>query len=327
MSIRDTPIPEPNDDQVLIKVVVSGTNPKDWKLPEIPQIGPQNSGDDIAGTVEKVGSNVTEFKVGDRVAAFHEMNKPGGSFAEYAIAWQHTTFHIPQKTTFEEGAAIPLAAMTSALGLYQSLGLPQPFGRPATEPIPLIVYGAASAVGAYAVQLAGQSNIHPLICVAGKSVAHVEKLIDTSKGDAVVDYRNGDEAVVEGIKKAANGAKLLYALDAVAEHGSFVNIGKVLGQGGHLTTVLPVDPKQLPDHVKSDFTMVGDVHGKSKDFGFVYFRYFAKGLQDGWFKPQPQVVVPGGLGGVQKGLQDLKDHKANAVKFVFRVEDTEGLKK
>lgn len=71
----DSPVPEPNDDQVLIKVVVSGSNPKDWKVPDLAASGDSsfemmrkakdglNQGDDIAGIVEKVGSNVAEFKV------------------------------------------------------------------------------------------------------------------------------------------------------------------------------------------------------------------------------------------------------------------------
>lgn len=100
----DSPIPQPNADQVLIKVVVSGTNPKDWKRPEFMK-KPHNSGDDIAGIIEKVGENVTEFKPGDKVAAFHEMLDPHGSFAEYAIAWASTTFHLPKKTSFEEVSA------------------------------------------------------------------------------------------------------------------------------------------------------------------------------------------------------------------------------
>jgi NADPH:quinone reductase-like Zn-dependent oxidoreductase len=62
---------------------------------------PGNQGDDIAGIVEAVGENVTEFKPGDRVGAFHEMTTSGGSYAEYAIAWQHTTFHLPKNTSFE----------------------------------------------------------------------------------------------------------------------------------------------------------------------------------------------------------------------------------
>jgi NADPH2:quinone reductase len=101
VSVHDVPVPKPNADQVLIKVVVSGSNPKDWKIP-VWMDKTSNSGDDIAGFVEDVGENVTEFKKGDRVAAFHEMMTDHGSFAEYAIAWAHTTFHIPKKTSFEE---------------------------------------------------------------------------------------------------------------------------------------------------------------------------------------------------------------------------------
>ena len=79
--MRDSPIPEPDDDHVLIKVIVSGLNPKGWKAPELAQMyteGPMyemvkpikdglNQGDDIAGIVEKVGANVVEFKVSTKV--------------------------------------------------------------------------------------------------------------------------------------------------------------------------------------------------------------------------------------------------------------------
>ncbi|KAJ8105852.1 hypothetical protein ONZ43_g7257 [Nemania bipapillata] len=101
VQIIDSPIPKPEPDQVVIKVVVSGSNPKDWKVPLWREHLVINQGDDIAGVVHEVGENVFEFKPGDRVAAFHEMLTPGGSYAEYAVAWQHTTFHIPKQTTFE----------------------------------------------------------------------------------------------------------------------------------------------------------------------------------------------------------------------------------
>lgn len=128
----------PGDDEVLIKIVVAGSNPKDYKVltmwvcfsittphacmhercqPEVltsflfQNARPLNSGDDMAGYVEKVGKNVTEFKPGDRVAAFHEMMKPWGAFAEYGIAHAHTTFHIPLNVSFEEAATLPLAGM------------------------------------------------------------------------------------------------------------------------------------------------------------------------------------------------------------------------
>jgi NADPH:quinone reductase len=78
-AIVDSPTPQPGEGQVLIKVIVSGTNPKDWKIPVfVPNLPPMNTGDDIAGIVHSVGAGVAEFKPGDRVAAFHEMMKPHG---------------------------------------------------------------------------------------------------------------------------------------------------------------------------------------------------------------------------------------------------------
>lgn len=103
VTVRDTDVPVPEAGQVLIRVVVSGTNPKDWKIPpRWPADGtPTNQGDDIAGYVEAVGDGVVGFKKGDKVAAFHQVMKPHGSYAEYAIAPDYTTFHIPVQTSFE----------------------------------------------------------------------------------------------------------------------------------------------------------------------------------------------------------------------------------
>jgi NADPH:quinone reductase len=290
-------------------------------------MGARNEGDDIAGFVHKVGSNVTEFHPGDRIAAFHVPRTPGGSYAEYALSPAHTTFHIPNKTSFEEAAAIPLAAMTAAVGLYIRLGLPQPF-TPAKKQLPLVVYGAASAVGAYAVQLAKRSDIHPLICIAGRGIPFVETLVDKSKGDVIIDYRKGDEAVVEGIKAAIpSGEKLMYAFDAVSEKGSSLNICKVLStESGKITNVLGFEGT-VPDGVEQSRTSVGSVHKEASDFGFAWFRMFGRGLQEGWFKAHPQEVVPGGLGGIQQALTNLKEGKASAIKYVFRIADTDGVPK
>lgn len=292
-----------------------------------------NSGDDIGGTIEKTGSAVSHlFRAGQRVAAFHKMREPHGSFAEYAVAPASTTFAIPDKTSFEEAATIPLAAMTAAVGLFSSLGLPEPWVGGATDgkrekPFgPVVIYGAASAVGAFAIQLAKRAGLGPLLCVAGKGIPFVEKMLDKSAGDAIIDYRQGDDAVVEGLKKAAQGAKLMYAYDAVSEKGSYINLGKVLDKGGKMTTVLPGrDFAGIPDYVENINTMVGCAYDSQSDFGQAWYALMGKGLIDGWFKGHPAEVVPGGLNGVQTALRDLKDGKASAVKYVFRIADTPGL--
>ncbi|KAI9829136.1 MAG: hypothetical protein M1832_000159 [Thelocarpon impressellum] len=323
----DSPVPKPGADQVVIKVAVSGSNPKDWKYAG--KAGkPTNQGDDIAGVVESVGEEVSEFKAGDRVAAFHELFAPNGSYAEYAVSQAHTTFHLPKKTSYEEAATIPLAAMTSALALWVRLGLPEPF-RPATKPIPLIIYGGASAVGAFAIKLASLANIHPLIVVAGRGQEYVRSLIDESKGDSIVDYRKGDEAVVSGIKDAlrkTGNDKVEFALDAVAEHGTARNIAMVLDAHGRLTLVLPLEKDSgIPDTVETTWTYVATVHGDDQDFGSAFFRLFGRWLQQGRFSGHPYEAVPGGLAGVQKGLHDLKAGKASANKYVFRISDTPGV--
>ena len=236
-----------------------------------------------------MGSNITEFKPGDRVAAFHEMVHPHGSYAEYANAFGYTTWHLPKHTSFEEAATIPLAAMTAALGMYQRLKLPLPW-QPATQEIPLVVYGAASAVGAFAVKMAVLSNIHPLICIAGRGIPYVESLIDKSKGDTVIDYREGDAAVVSGIEKALGGKQLLYAYDAVSEFGSYQNICKVLDHHkGKITNVLPGKKyAEIPKTVERSTTQVGNVHNEGSpediEFGAVFFKWFGRGLEKGFFR-------------------------------------------
>ncbi|KAF2263069.1 GroES-like protein [Lojkania enalia] len=322
--VVESEMPTPEPEQLVIKVVVSGSNPKDWKVPEWLN-EEANTGDDIAGIVHAVGDKVWEFKPGDRVASFHEMRTKGGSYAEYALGWQHTTFHLSKNVSFEDAATIPLAAMTAAIGLHIRLGLPSHW-TPATEPTPLVVYGGASAVGAFAIKLAQKSNIHPIIAVAGHGIPYVETLLERSKGDSIVDYRNGDDAVVQGLKQALAGRKLEYAFDATSEKNSYANICKVLEPTGKITLVLPgKNYEGIPETVQQSITSVGDAHGKQKDFAYAYFRLMARGLDEGWFKPHPAEVVPRGLEGVEMALRNLKEGKASAVKYVFRIAETPGV--
>jgi NADPH2:quinone reductase len=143
-----------NDEQILIRVVVAGANPKDWKHPDpnyfvslalalyiyiyirvcvylfrseylvhtfvFPaQNSRINQGDDIAGYVHELGRHVRGFSVGDRVAAFHQIGTAGGSYAEYAVAWKHTTFHIPDDLSFE-AVSFSLIVHSSSLGVLKS---------------------------------------------------------------------------------------------------------------------------------------------------------------------------------------------------------------
>jgi NADPH:quinone reductase-like Zn-dependent oxidoreductase len=230
--------------------------------------------------------------------------------------------------------------MTAALGLYMHLKLPEPW-LPTISSTPLIVYGAAGAVGAYAVKLAQVSNIHPIIAVAGNGIPYVETLISPEKGDAVVDYRKGNEAVVSGIGEAlekAGVSEVKYAVDAVSKKDSYQNISEVLSKGGKIFLVLPgKDHTVIQNYIEQISGSVGIVHqavspdsteGKAgiktnaKDFGYVFFRLLSRGLQEGWFTPHPYQVIPGGLNRLEEGLRNLMAGKASAVKYVYKIADT-----
>jgi NADPH2:quinone reductase len=92
---------------------------------------------------------------------------------------------------------------------------------------PLLVYDAASLVGAITIQFAKLSSLHPVISVAGSGIPFVESLIDKSKGDAIIDYRN-DEAVITKIKSAMKTVScaetpLRYYFDAISKNGLYKN--------------------------------------------------------------------------------------------------------
>jgi len=219
--------------------------------------------------------------------------------------------------------------MTAAIGLHLRLGIPAPWiPNSRNSETPLVVYGGASAVGAYAIKLAQKANVHPVIAVAGRGTPFVETLIDRSKGDTIVDYRNGDDSIVQGIRDALRGKKLGYAFDAVSEKNSYANIIRVLEKDGHITFVLPgKNYEGIPETVHQSLTAVGEAHNNNKDFAYIFFRYIARGLDEGWFTTHPAGVVKGGLGGLQWALTNLKEGKASAVKYVFKIADTEGVKR
>ncbi|KAJ5151627.1 hypothetical protein N7492_009922 [Penicillium capsulatum] len=222
--------------------------------------------------------------------------------------------------------------MTAAIGLYQRLSLPLPW-NPATEKTPLVIYGGATAVGAFAIKFAKLSNIHPLIVVAGRGTQFVETLIEREKGDTIIDYREGDEAVQKKIRESAGGSPIHYAFDAVSEKGSWQNISTGLTKPGKITVVLPAIGDKLPDGISIERTFVGAAHsdpaeGKTvhdREFATAFFAFIGRGLAQGWYSGHPYEVRPGGLGGLEGALQDLYRGKASAVKYVVRIGETEGV--
>ena len=242
--------------------------------------------------------------------------------------------------------------MTAAVGLYCTLGLPEPW-RPLHVSRPLIIYGASGAVGSFAIQLAQLSNIHPIIAVAGKAREHVEKLIDRSKGDTICDYRNGDDSLVAEMReslKTTGHDRVEYAFDCMSdkEKGSYTNILKVLDPNGQICLILNFEPKDFPETTVATRTTVRWAHQDintyagvnsdptvdhsltdsvtgCRDFAYIMYRFFSRALEKGFLKGHPYQVSTGGLGGIQRSLDSLKSGQASGIKYVFQIADTQGL--
>ena len=189
-------------------------------------------------------------------------------------------------------------------------------------------------MGAFAIKLARQSNIHPIIAVAGASKDFVSSLLDSTKGDAVVDYRLGFLSLQAEVRSALSNCGEKYftaALDAICVENSSAFCLSVLQPQGKLAHVLPLEDLQLTERKSAQLVMVNEVHGGfgdkpgARDFGYIMMQAFARGLELGWLTGHPYRVLPGGLDAVPTILDNLKAGKVSGLKYVIRVRETQGL--
>jgi NADPH:quinone reductase-like Zn-dependent oxidoreductase len=296
----------------------SSPPPPDWKLSKW-GFFEGIEGNDIAGYVVKAGSKVTAFKVGQKAGAFTPMGKHDkyGAYQGSTVTPEHTAFAIGENTSFDQAAALPLAALTAVVGLFVKLKLPEPTADgkpvPGADKTGLLVWGAGSAVGGYVIQLAKLAGLH-VVAVAGSSTQHAKDL----GADVVVNYRSDD--VVSAVKEAASKVPIKHAYDAISEPPTTETIATILSQldGGTITTLLPTDylNGKLPSNVTVDRTSVGSAHAEDAALAEKWIRQIAAWVDDGTFKASPVQVVQGGLGGVPQGLKLLEEGKVNAAKLV-----------
>jgi NADPH2:quinone reductase len=240
-----------------------------------------------------------------------------------------------------------MAAMTAAVGIYRTLGLPLPkpsgssasTGGTSTKAKPLIIYGASSPVGAFAVKLAHLSGVHPIIAIAGAGSAYVRTLLDEKLGDVVLDYRRGDEELLRGVSSALNTNGLVAALafDSVPDVRSQRLLGKLLmssesisGQEiKHTASVFPLSKvDDFPgDKVERTFVMSpiifqsNEIESADKEANRAFSKkvteFFGTAVKIGTLRGHPYEIVAGGLRGIQLGLENLQRGKNSAVKYVY----------
>jgi NADPH:quinone reductase-like Zn-dependent oxidoreductase len=187
LELRDVEIPVIEDHQLLVRVHASSVNPADWYGVHGPFfvriIGreglrkPKRTtvGSDLAGRVEAVGKDVKAFRPGDEVFGIGL-----GAWAEYAVAREPRLARKPSNVSFEEAAAVPIAALT-ALQALRDHGRVQPGQK-------VLINGASGGVGTYAVQLAKTFGVE----VTGVCSTRNVELVRSLGADSVVDYTQED---------------------------------------------------------------------------------------------------------------------------------------
>lgn len=178
--------PTVRDNEVLIRVRAASVNPLDWRLMRgrpyflrmmlgLRKPKETRVGRDVAGEVELVGRNVTQFRPGDKVFGTCD-----GAFAEYACAFESKLAMTPVSIPFEEAAAVPIAGLTALQGLRDK-GHIQPGQK-------VLINGAAGGVGTFAVQIAKALGAH----VAGVCSTKSVDMIRAIGADYVIDYTQED---------------------------------------------------------------------------------------------------------------------------------------
>jgi NADPH:quinone reductase len=224
LKLEEVPTPQPGPGEVLVRIRAAGVNPVETyiragtyaRLPNLPY----TPGNDGAGVVEQVGSDVSEFKAGDRVYTAGSLS---GTYAEFALCKKDQVHPLPANVSFAQGAAIGTPYATAYRGLLQRAG---------AEPGEiLLVHGASGGVGTAAVQLA---HAHGLRVFGTAGSDEGLKLVREQGAHEVFDHRAPDH--FEKIMKATGG----HGVDVIVEMLANVNLGRdltILAKAGRVVII------------------------------------------------------------------------------------------
>lgn len=240
LEVTDIPVPEINDDEVLVKVKYAGVNPLDNMIvrEEVKLITPYKypliMGNEFSGVIEKTGSKVSDFSEGDRVYARMPLDKIG-AFAEYLAINNGAIAKIPDYLSFEEAACVPLTALTA----MQSFELMNP---KADESI--FISGGTGSLGAMAIPIAKSMGLKVITSGSARNRERVTEL----GVDEFFDYRTQDYSEIL--------ADVDYVLDTLGEK-ELEKEFKILKAGGTLVSLKGLPNKEFAERMGLSFIKKG----------------------------------------------------------------------
>lgn len=265
LQVVESPVPEPGEGQVLVRVHGAGLNPIDWKTRkglgfaarQIENSLPWTPGYDVAGEVVAVGEDVTILAPGDRVMGMVGFPAAGGGYAEYALAAADELAIVPEELDLVTAGGVPLAALTAWQGLFEMGKLES--GQK------ILIHAGAGGVGHFAVQFALERGAH---VIATASARNRDFLAELGVHE-VIDYHTTDFA------------DECYGLDMVLDLMGG-DVGKrslhTLAEGGVLVTI----PTVTADEIISAAEEMGlRAHGMTVRPDVFHLEEIAELIEDG----------------------------------------------
>ncbi|KAF4978168.1 hypothetical protein FZEAL_5413 [Fusarium zealandicum] len=318
LEVREIETPQPGPQELLVKNEVIALQPVDAKiakLANLPMDYPAIIGYSYAGTVVKVGDQVTGFDVGDRVVSAKTAGATENkysAFQRYAVASARTTTKLPSNIALDTAASLVgnLATLPALFNATLKLATPdlenlaQPNGKK------ILIYGGTSSVGSLSVQYLTQAGYDVVTTTSPQHEAFVARL-GASK---VIDHRQSFDTVVKELVAAGTYD---IVVDTISSMETVRLNGEVLAAqgGGQIYTLQPpFGPETLPSGVTRAFESWSLLLGKEENaqlLEWTFSTYFRQALAQDILIPVSLRKIPGGLAGLDGALSLLMKGVSN----------------
>lgn len=273
----------------------------------------------FAGIVESVGSGVTTFQAGDKVATIRDGSKGGdlrfGAYQQYALASQETTSKLSEGVTIENAATsiLNLAAIASAFSIHMGLDHPSLDSPAKPKGLKILVYGGSGSAGGLAISYARAAGYQIITTSSPKNKDFVQGLGPI----AIIDHSQPLEAILKDIR---SHGPYEFIFDASGLPSAVDVLGQYLhSNGGGTYYTLDTPDAPLPDDVKRIFAPYSLSFDKAEHHDFrnwFYSELVPKGLQTGIIVPTRPQWLEGGLSQAQKALDMMMEGKVSGAKIL-----------
>ena len=287
--LREFPDPRPGPRQVRVAVHATSINPLDYQIRRgdyADQVAlPAIIGHDVSGVVDQIGSDVTEFRIGDEVYYTPRIFDGPGSYAEYHLADVDIVARKPVNISHAEAASVSLVGVTVWEGLVERARLQ------VTETV--LIHGGAGGVGAIAVQVAKAVGARVLATARGSDTALVEGL----GASAVIDFEHEDD--VDAVNRLTDGKGVDVVLDTLGRD-TLSRSPRILRENGRVVTLVDT---AMPQNLI-------DAWGRNATYHFVFSRQSSNKLDALTRLIERGLVVP--QVGLEFPLEDVARAHARA---------------